>query len=323
MHHLRLRRPEHTRPARRHQNRHQPALRGTATAIGDTWAMVYTPNLVVGVWAGNADNSPMYNISSTSISWRSARDFMEAALDGKEALDFEKPDGVDIAKVCVPSNMLPTRVLRQDRRRPLRHRRPAEGKGHLVAAVQDRHPHRPPGDRDDAAAVRRSSACSSSCPPNLTDDQKTAGDGMGVGARALAAADRTEQPGRYCRPSSARRPRVRTSAAPSTSPGARNPPISNRIDWSTAPAPSPRQLDRHHAGRRAGRRIRRSATWDTTGSRPASTRLRLVVKDTARGELVSFVDRERDGGESDAPVQPQRNRTGPRPRRLRSRSESE
>ena len=79
-----------------------------SSAIGDTWAMVYTPNLVVGVWAGNADNSPMYNIDSTSISWRSARDFMEAALEGKEALDFEKPDGVDTAKVCVPSNMLPT-----------------------------------------------------------------------------------------------------------------------------------------------------------------------------------------------------------------------
>lgn len=79
-----------------------------STAIGDTWAMVYTPNLVVGVWAGNADNSPMYNISSTSISWRAARDFMEAALEGKEALDFQKPDGVDMAKVCVPSNMLPS-----------------------------------------------------------------------------------------------------------------------------------------------------------------------------------------------------------------------
>jgi membrane peptidoglycan carboxypeptidase len=77
-------------------------------AIGDTWAMVYTPNLVVGVWAGNADNSPMYNISSTSISWRAARDFMETALEGKEALDFEQPEGVEKAKVCVPSGMLPS-----------------------------------------------------------------------------------------------------------------------------------------------------------------------------------------------------------------------
>jgi membrane peptidoglycan carboxypeptidase len=77
-------------------------------AIGDTWALAYTPNFVVGVWAGNADNSPMYNITSTSISWRAARDFMETALEGKEAMDFVKPDGVDVAKVCVPSGMLPS-----------------------------------------------------------------------------------------------------------------------------------------------------------------------------------------------------------------------
>ena len=45
-------------------------------AIGDTWAFGYTPDLVAGVWTGNADNSPMVNITSTRISWRSWRDFM-------------------------------------------------------------------------------------------------------------------------------------------------------------------------------------------------------------------------------------------------------
>jgi len=77
-------------------------------AIGDTWAMGYTPNLVVGVWAGNADNSPMWNILSTSISWRALRDFMEAALEGKPALTFEQPPGVVKATVCFPSGKLPT-----------------------------------------------------------------------------------------------------------------------------------------------------------------------------------------------------------------------
>ena len=48
-------------------------------AIGDTWAFGYTPDLVAGVWAGNADNSPMVNIDSTRISWRSWRDFMTFA----------------------------------------------------------------------------------------------------------------------------------------------------------------------------------------------------------------------------------------------------
>jgi membrane peptidoglycan carboxypeptidase len=77
-------------------------------AIGDTWAMGYTPNLVVGVWAGNADNSPMWNIVSTSISWRALRDFMEVALEGKLALTFEQPPGVVKATVCFPSGKLPT-----------------------------------------------------------------------------------------------------------------------------------------------------------------------------------------------------------------------
>ena len=77
-------------------------------AIGDTWAMGYTPDLVVGVWAGNADNSPMYNISSTSISWRTLRDFTIAALEGKEAQQFQEPSGLVKAKVCVPSGKLPS-----------------------------------------------------------------------------------------------------------------------------------------------------------------------------------------------------------------------
>lgn len=77
-------------------------------AIGDTWAMGYTPELVVGVWAGNADNSPMWNISSTSISWRSLRDFMVAALEGQPASTFQKPEGVVKAKVCFPSGKLPS-----------------------------------------------------------------------------------------------------------------------------------------------------------------------------------------------------------------------
>jgi membrane peptidoglycan carboxypeptidase len=77
-------------------------------AIGDTWALGYTPDLVAGVWAGNADNSPMWNITSTSISWRALRDFMAAALEGTPALTFEQPPGVVKATVCVPSGKLPS-----------------------------------------------------------------------------------------------------------------------------------------------------------------------------------------------------------------------
>jgi len=78
-------------------------------AIGDTWALGYTPDLAAGVWAGNADNSPMVNITSTSISWRALRDFMQAALEGVPDKAFERPDGVVTATVCVPSGKLPSK----------------------------------------------------------------------------------------------------------------------------------------------------------------------------------------------------------------------
>jgi len=74
-------------------------------AIGETWTYGYTPELVAGVWAGNADNSPMHNITSTSISYRALRDFMTAALADVPKSQFERPPGIKDYDVCVPSGM--------------------------------------------------------------------------------------------------------------------------------------------------------------------------------------------------------------------------
>ena len=79
--------------------------------IGDTWAVGYTPDLVAGVWAGNSDNSPMVNIVSTSISWRSWRDFMALAHEYLqiEPSKFERPpSGLVSRELCWPSGKLPT-----------------------------------------------------------------------------------------------------------------------------------------------------------------------------------------------------------------------
>jgi hypothetical protein len=51
----------------------------------------------------------MVNITSTSISWRALRDFMQAALEGVPDRGFERPDGVVTATVCVPSGKLPSK----------------------------------------------------------------------------------------------------------------------------------------------------------------------------------------------------------------------
>jgi len=87
-------------------------------AIGDTWTFGYTPDLVAGVWAGNSDNSPMVNIVSTSISWRSWRDFMDYAhthlqLEPKQ---FTRPDGVASVELCWPSGRLPSEHCPEERR---------------------------------------------------------------------------------------------------------------------------------------------------------------------------------------------------------------
>ena len=78
--------------------------------IGDTWAMGYTPELVAGVWAGNADNAPMVNIVSTSISWRTWRDFMIFAHEhlNLPPTRFLRPPGVVERELCWPSGRAPS-----------------------------------------------------------------------------------------------------------------------------------------------------------------------------------------------------------------------
>ncbi len=80
----------------------------TPSGIGETWTYGYTPDLVTGVWFGNADNTPMYNILSTTISYRAVRDFMQEALVDTPVSNFTRPDGLVDADVCEPSGMNPT-----------------------------------------------------------------------------------------------------------------------------------------------------------------------------------------------------------------------
>ncbi|MEX2031520.1 MAG: hypothetical protein WEA81_01510, partial [Dehalococcoidia bacterium] len=78
--------------------------------IGETWTVGFTPELVAGTWAGNADNSPISGISSTSVSLRAWKEFMVAALEYLEAppTKFERPPGIVSQEVCWPSGKLPT-----------------------------------------------------------------------------------------------------------------------------------------------------------------------------------------------------------------------
>lgn len=77
-------------------------------AIGDTWAFAYTPQLVVGTWFGNADNSPMTDISSTSVSWRTVRDVITTYHEGLPVEQFRRPPGLVEAELCAPSGLVAT-----------------------------------------------------------------------------------------------------------------------------------------------------------------------------------------------------------------------
>jgi membrane carboxypeptidase/penicillin-binding protein PbpC len=77
----------------------------TIGQIGDTWAIAYTPQLVVGSWFGNADNSPMTGILSTSVSWRTVRDFQVAYHEDLPVEQFTRPAGLVEGQVCIPSGL--------------------------------------------------------------------------------------------------------------------------------------------------------------------------------------------------------------------------
>jgi 1A family penicillin-binding protein len=84
------------------------AKTGTTTDFRDNWTVGYTPDLAVGVWVGNADNTPMYKTSGITGAGPIWHDFMLAAEKGKPILDFQRPPGLMNVAVCASSGLLPT-----------------------------------------------------------------------------------------------------------------------------------------------------------------------------------------------------------------------
>lgn len=85
------------------------AKTGTTNGYHDGWTIGYTPSLVVGVWVGNNDNSPMKWGASGSLTaapiWHS---FMSTSLQDIGNEPFEKPESVVKEKVSSLSGKLPS-----------------------------------------------------------------------------------------------------------------------------------------------------------------------------------------------------------------------
>ena len=81
---------------------------GTTSDFRDNWTVGYVPDMAVGVWVGNADNSPMRNVSGVDGAAPIWRDVIETALKGTPPKPFPEPEGIERTLVCLPSGLLPT-----------------------------------------------------------------------------------------------------------------------------------------------------------------------------------------------------------------------
>ncbi len=74
---------------------------GTTEDYRDALTVGYTPSLVVGVWVGNNDNTPMDNIAGSLGAAPIWRSMMENYLAGTAVEKFEKPTFVVSEMVCI------------------------------------------------------------------------------------------------------------------------------------------------------------------------------------------------------------------------------
>ncbi len=81
---------------------------GTTTDWRDNWTIGYTPDLVTGVWVGNADNTPMLGVSGVSGAGPIWHDVMLMVHHNLPPRAFSQPPGLVRATVCIDSGLLPT-----------------------------------------------------------------------------------------------------------------------------------------------------------------------------------------------------------------------
>ena len=84
------------------------AKTGTTTDWRDNWTVGYTTRRIVGVWVGNADNTPMRDVSGVDGAGPIWHDLMLAAHRTPPPA-FERPAAIVEELICSPSGLLPTR----------------------------------------------------------------------------------------------------------------------------------------------------------------------------------------------------------------------
>jgi penicillin-binding protein 1C len=87
------------------------AKTGTSNDFRDNWTLGYTPDIAVGVWVGNADYTPMKDITGVTGAAPIWASFMQAAiqqLTGGNPTPFTKPSGIVDRVICTLSGTEPS-----------------------------------------------------------------------------------------------------------------------------------------------------------------------------------------------------------------------
>ena len=87
------------------------AKTGTTNDFRDNWTIGYTPDLVVGVWVGNADYTPMLNTSGlmgAAPIWAEVMKFGIQELTGGNPSPFIRPAGIVDRVICSVSGAEPS-----------------------------------------------------------------------------------------------------------------------------------------------------------------------------------------------------------------------
>ena len=81
---------------------------GTTNDFRDNWTVGYTTDYVMGVWAGNDDNTPMYNVTGVQGAAPIWHDSMLLAEQGRPIRNFTDPGGLIRAQVTYPDGVKST-----------------------------------------------------------------------------------------------------------------------------------------------------------------------------------------------------------------------
>lgn len=87
------------------------AKTGTSNDFRDNWTLGYTPDIAVGVWVGNADYTPMQEITGVTGAapiWSEFIQFAVQKISGGNLTPFTKPSGIVDRVICAVSGTEPS-----------------------------------------------------------------------------------------------------------------------------------------------------------------------------------------------------------------------